>query len=446
MRLSEKALLAHLSDPDSLDDLAREGYGIELVRETIPTDFVRRMVAWALERFFTDGRSVAPSREAIMETWGDLLERHEVELPPEDVEIDTIGYVIADLRSNYARVQAEKLVTDFANQMGTVDPPERVQTFGEFADRFYLSYQALITRRNEADGYTGLVDAATRLVERMQEGHVREGIHLGVDMIDDHIHLVHPGEIAALCSEPGVGKSWMAGLSLFKNWRMGKKMMLITMENDLEMTYDRIACMATGIPYDQFQAGVVADSQLRAIFMLIDEMESSPNKFMISQIDPVQRTATGLIRRAQLEGVDGIILDQLSFIRAERESKATQRNFQVSEIMKRLHELINEPAMKMAVLLLVQINRDGAKAARKEGRYRKDHLAESGAVEQFVSFLWALYQSADMAIANIVEFQNLKSRRVPPLHIQADWMPHVGHVVGQQEIDLSHRGARGSGD
>jgi replicative DNA helicase len=441
MRHSEQVLLGHLSDADSLDMLAREGFLTDAGRDVIPTEWVRRMTCWALERFFTDGRQVPPSRDAIMGSWGETLERFEAVLPDANVEIDTIGWVIEDLRGNFARIQAEKLGTDFANAIGTSDAPDRVPIFTEFADRFYLTAQSLVSHVSEADGFVGTNDSMVRLADRMINGHQNRGMHLGVDMIDQHTYGTHPGEICTLAAESGVGKSWMAGLCCLHEWRRGRRAMLATLENDIEMTYDRLCCMACGIPYDDFQAGKIEDQQLKALFTLVEEMKASPVRPLITQIEPSQRTPSGIVRRAQLEGIESLIVDQLSFVRVEKGSKTTQRNFQVVEIGQRFKELINESSFKIPLLLLVQINREGVKMARKIGRYYKDHMQESSGIEQISDFLWALYQSEQLMQEGTVQFQCLKARRVVAKHFEAFWQPHMGVVRGLGEIDLTRQAA-----
>lgn len=441
MRHAEQILLGHLSDADSLDALAREGFLTEEGQAVIPTEWVRRMTAWALERFFKDGRAVAPSREAIMESWADVLERFEAQLPDAYVEIDTIGWVVEDLRSNYARIQAEQLGTDFANAIGSSDGPDRVGIFTDFADRFYLTAQSLVSHVNEADGFTGVNESLLRLMERVQSGHQNQGMHIGVDMIDQHTYGIHPGEICTCAAESGVGKSWLAGLACLKEWRRGRRAMLATLENDIEMTYDRLCCMACGIPYDDFQAGKVEEQQFKALFTLQDEMQNSPVRPLIAQIEPSQRTPSGIVRRAQLEGAQSLIVDQLSFVRVEKGSKTTQRNFQVVEIGQRFKELINESSFKIPLFLLVQINRDGVKMARKIGRYYKDHMQESSGIEQVADFLWALYQSEQMMLEGTVQFQCLKARRVVAKHFEAFWQPHMGVVRGLGEVDLTRQAA-----
>lgn len=442
MRLSEVTLLGHLSDPDSLDELAREGFLAESVRETIPTDWVRRILAWALERFFADGRSVAPSRQAISEVWADTLERYEVVLPEVDVEQDTVGLVIEDLRANHARVQAEKLGIDFAQEMGAADGPARVGVFTDYAERFYATAQSLISRRNEADGYIGVRDALLRFGDRATNGAMNRGMHLGIDLVDEHMHGTHPGEVTVVCSESGVGKSFLAGWCLLTEWRRGRKAVLVTLENDPEMTFDRLVCMACCIPYEAFQLGRLADHQLAAVLALLDEMEASSCRPVVTQIEASQRTVAGVVRKAQLEGADSLIIDQLSFLRPAGGSKTLGRNFQVMEIMQELKSLVNEGATKIPVLLLVQLNREGAKAALASGRYRQSHLAESSGVNQTADAVWAIYQSEELSEEDAVQFQCLKARRFVVAHFEIDWRPHLGDVRGRFEVDLSKQEGR----
>src|SRR4051794_17214731 len=185
LKHSEATLLAHLSDADSLDYLAREGFLTVLGREVIPTEFVARLTAWALEEFFTSGRTVAPSVDAIASTWADQLEQHEITLDL-DTEADSVQWAVGDLRANHARLQAEDIINNFAKDMAGADGPDRVKVFGEYADRMFVVSQSLISRRNEMSGALGVQDALLRYDERAATGHVTRGLTMGVAEIDRH--------------------------------------------------------------------------------------------------------------------------------------------------------------------------------------------------------------------------------------------------------------------
>lgn len=427
MRRSEQALLVHLTDADALDYLAREGLLTEQGREIIPTEFVQRVTAWALELFFAGGRTVAPSPEAIRETWADLLEQHEVVLDTE-VETDSVQWVVADLRANHVRIRGEELIQDFAKDLTTADSPDRVEVFLDHADRMFLTAQSLVSRRHELDGKFGVEDTGVRVDERQRVGHVTRGLLMGIPQIDAHTYGTHPGEITTIGGTPGAGKSWLAGYMTLRNWQAGKKVLLVTLENDVPMTYDRFVCMARAIPYGLWQRGQITTGQRESVAHLLEQMQESDCRPIVAQLDLDQRTASGIMRKALLEGVDGVIIDQLNFVRAEDTRRQARRFEQVSEIMPRLKQLANEGAVQIPVVLLSQMKREGIAAARKAGKFHMDDFSDSTSVEQTSDAAWVIFRDAVMIENGEAKLQHLKSRRTPVRDFNLTWHPEVGRI------------------
>lgn len=433
-------VLAHLTSADSLDTLAREGFLTEVSREVIPTELVRRIVAWALDYFFASGRTVAPSKLAITDTFADQLEELEITIQ-DDVETDTIIWAVSDLRANHARIQSDIFTAAFAKEVVSVDGPERVNVFHRYSHTLFTIAQSLVSRRNELDGARGVEEALLRAVERQQSQHSVMGMTFGIPEIDGHMFGTHDGEITVVASGTGVGKSWLAGYTLINEWRMGRRGLLVTLENDVEMTYDRLCCIAVGIDYGRWQRGDVLPEQIERVQSLHKEMVESEHRPLIVQLDPVERTPSAIVRKAMLEGADSLIIDQLQFVRPDAGSRTIKRNEQVPEIMHKLKELVNEGTKRIPVLLFVQVNRDGVSSARKTGRYFKEHMAESSAVEQVADAVWAIFQSQDLEILGMAEFQQLKARRTPVQHFEVMWQPWVGLVRVTRTVDLAARQA-----
>lgn len=427
MKHAEATLLQHLDNADSLDYMAREGLITEKYRVIIPTPEVKVLIAWALELFFESGRIVAPSATALRETWADHLEQYDIKIDF-DSEPDSVQWAITDLRSNYARIEAETLMNLFAKEMGEADGPAKVEVFGKYVDLMFVTHEALITRRFEMDGERGVEDAIQRLDERAADGLVTRGLLLGIPEIDAHTFGTHPGEITTIAAPPGKGKSWAAGYITIKNWEMGKKIVLVTLENSIEMTYDRLCCMATAVDYEMWQKGTITTAQRDAVVALRTKMSESDCKPIIVQLDESQRTASGVVRKAMLEDADGIVVDQLSFMEAEAGTQGNKRNERVVEIMRRLHVLITQGVFRVPVILFSQMTRDGISAARKSGRFFQEDMADSRSVEQFSSNIWAIYQSDDMLVTRTVEWQQLKSRRTTLRNFPVMWRPEIGFV------------------
>jgi replicative DNA helicase len=432
---AEQTLLSHLSNPDSLDYIAREGLLTESGRKIIPSPEVSVLVRWALDEFFASGRMVAPSVQALRETWADHLEQFSITVD-DSTEPDSAQWAVADLRANYARLEAEQLVNDFAKAMTEADGPQRVEVFQSYSDRMFVTAQSLVSRRNEMDGQQGVEDALLRLGDRIANGHTTRGLTLGIPEIDAHTFGVHPGEICTIASAPGLGKSWMAGYITLNAWRRGQRVLHVTLENDVPMTYDRLCCMAIGVDYDRWQRGEVTTEQQKAVFHLLDQMTASDNKPLIAQLELSQRTASGIVRKAMLEGAQGVVLDQLSFVDAEAGSRARQRNEKVSEIMFRLKQLVNEGVYRVPTIVFSQLKREGIKASRQSGRYHMDDLADSSAIEQTSDVIWVIFQSEDMKVLRTVQFQELKSRRTRTKHFQVSWRPEIGFIKVTGEVTL----------
>jgi replicative DNA helicase len=426
MKHAEVTLLAHLSEADSLDYLAREGFLTQVGREVIPTEFVQRLTGWALEDFFASGRTVAPSPDAIRATWGDQLEQHEIVLDPE-TEADSVQWAVADLRANYARLQAEEIINNFARDMAAADGPDRVKVFGDYADRMFLTHQSLITRRNEMTGALGVDDALRRYLEREATGHVTRGLLMGVPEIDKHTFGTHPGEITTIGGPPASGKSWLAGFIALRNWQAGKRVLLVTLENDVPMTYDRLCCMARQIEYGAWQRGMVSEQARAGVRGLLREMQESDVQPIFAQLELSQRTASGIIRKAMLDEVDGVIIDQLNYLRPEDE-RANRRTEQVGEIMHRIKQLANEGEHQLPVVLLSQMNREGIKAAKRSGKFHMEDFADSTSVEQTSDAAWAIYQTVDMLRDHTARLQELKARRTTLRDFDLIWEPEHGRL------------------
>jgi replicative DNA helicase len=295
--------------------------------------------------------------------------------------------------------------------------------------------QSLISRKNEMDGAEGLADAIKRYEERALEGQKFEGITFGLPEIDQHTMGIHPGELCVFAGTSGGGKSWLSVIVMLSEFERGRKCVLFTLENDVEMTFDRIACVYCKVDYEKWQRGECDEGAIIRVKAFLEKMEASDKKPIIIQPDTTEATGAAMVRRAIIEDADSIIIDQLSHIEPVAGSKSRQRNEIVAEIVKDLYKLINNSSRKIPLLLLHQINRKGREEARKVGRFLMDHLGEATQVENAADFVFAIYQSPDHEIAEQAEIQQLKGRRVKKVKgWETTWRPAIGDVRVRREV------------
>jgi hypothetical protein len=80
-------------------------------------------------------------------------------------------------------------------------------------------------------------------------------------------------------------------------------------------------------------------------------------------------------------------------------------------------------------LLAHQINREGIKAAEKDGELHMTHLAESAEVERTADWVFGLYQTESHRLAQTASLKILAARRVEPKEWTITWRPASGFVT-----------------
>lgn len=434
MRHSEGVLYSHLTNTDSLDIIAREGFNSDDALEVIPTELGRRIVKWCLSIYFESGRLVAPSKQAILDTFGEQMEKVNIEVV-DDVETDSVQFAIADLRSHYLYGQVSEFNTRFVTDLYNADAPDRVGVSLKYTSELHKITRAAVSRRNEMTGLEGVDDAILRFKQRAADGQTTMGLTLGLKELDEHLFGVHPGEICTIAAGPGVGKSWTAGFITNTECANSRRCLLVTLENDNEMTFDRLVCMAAGVPYEAWQRGIANDGDMARVDAFRKFMSESERQPIITQLSADEATPINIIRRAQLEDADSVIIDQASHLHPEKFSRAVKRNEQLREIMRDLHTMIRDE-YKIPVVLMNQINRDGMTASRKTGRYEMEHLAEGGSVEQASAIVLTIFQSELMRREQMALLQQLKGRRTDRKHFLTNWRPEVGDIRIKREVQL----------
>lgn len=428
MNHAEGVLVTHLTDVDSLDYLAVEGF-LSTSTEIIPTELIRKLVVWSLEYYFRNGRKVAPTKEAFKETWADQLEQSDVELG-DDTETDSVEWAVEQLRTNYAQWRSQTFVKDFAMAVAKADPTDKVAAIQEGAHELYKLAQVLVTRKNEMDAAEGFEAALARYEALVASGDIVHGMTFGMTEIDNHTRGIHPGEIAVFAAGSGVGKTWFGGRTGWKEFKRGRRVVINTLEVDLPMTFDRLACIAARVDYEKWQTGTANEGDLLRVKLALEELKDSEHRPIVLMPEKGHRTVQSMVRKAIVLGADSLIVDQLSHVEMDPKSRAIKRNDQVAEIMRDFAVAINDGHDQLPLLLLHQINREGKKESNRTGKYTMEHLGDSSEVERSASFVFTAYQSADARAVQQATFQTLKARRVPP----KDWLVHWRLGIGDLRV------------
>ncbi len=435
--LAEDVVFLSLTDTDALETLVTVGLPMEAITE----ERMRPVVEWAVEQYFVSGRTRAPSRQALIDTWGQVIEDARIELLPEDEDADTIEWAIDYLGSQWVHYKFQAWMREAGLGMASADVHDRVPTLAKVADQVFEISQSVQPRHMQIEAVEGFERSLQNYEARAAAGHVTRGITFGTGMetIDEHTFGIHPGELAVLAAGPKTGKSFMLDRVAKECWwRQNLTTVLITLENSVDMTMDRIACMHVGVDSRRYQRGLCLPEEVEKVRQFVnDELKSKDRpEFHIIMPEPGKRTMSSMVRHAQMLGVEALFIDQLTFVEHPDPGRKGRPEI-IRDLMHELKSLISTGKQPIPTMIAHQINRAGMEAARKAGYLSMEHMAEGSEVERTVDWAFGLYQSGDARIAGEALLQVLAARREDINAWNLIWQPANGMVGTLGEVEIA---------
>lgn len=427
---AEDTLLSLLDDVDAVEYLAKTS----MSSEVIPTEGIRPVVEWCVQYYFDSGRLQAPSKEAIRATWGQRLDDLEVTLG-DGTEGDTIEWAVDELTSQHAQTVSGEFAKTLAQEVFEADGPDKVRVLTEAAHRLTQTVLGLQSRVDQAEAKMGLLDSITQYEARVAAGNAIYGACTGWDVIDHFIGGVHDGELFVLAAGPKTGKSFALAKIAWSEFLRGKTVVLFTLENSKDMTYDRMLCGHLGIDPDRYRRGECNEAEVFRINTLRSQVDDLPGTLHVIKPGEGDSTVEFMVRTAEMYEADVLLIDQLTFVdNPGGHRKARHEN--VREIMHDLKRAISTGRYKVPCFLAHQINREGIKQAKKEDFLSMEMLAEGSEVERTADFVFGLYQSAERRANFLAMLQMLATRRTGYKAWEMVWNINEGTVRVNTEIEV----------
>lgn len=434
----EKTLFGLLTDKESIEALLLAGFKAE----AIPSPDLQLVYDYVLKYYRDSGRILAPTPEVFIntemegqpgKTLANVLEEHNIfldVLPEESIE-----WAIEDLNASYITRTASEWTRSFSEDLMAAAPADRHDLLSERATDLVALSVGLESRRTAVNLKDSAQDILSRYEARERDPGTFRGMGFGFDPIDTHIRGIREGELAVVGAYAKIGKSYLLAHSALSEFNAGRNVALFTLENSNDMTQDRIACLATGISPEKFEAGKLNEYEKKELQAWVnDVMFQKDNHLWILRPDKAQRTPQHMVMEAQIREADSLLIDQLTFMEAADQRQ--QRYLQIRQMMHDLKSMISgrDP---ISCLLAHQINRDGWEQANRVGYHRMDDFAEGSEVERTADIACSMYQSADGKIVGQMLFQILAARRVPINNWDLDWDIDTGSftVIGENDLN-----------
>lgn len=205
--------------------------------------------------------------------------------------------------------------------------------------------------------------------ERMNHKGELQGITTGIGKLNRLTSGWKGGDLILLSAESGVGKtafaqSFIACGCFFQS----NGTLYINSEMSRQQVIMRFASMLSGIEADKLKFGEITISEKNLIFESMEEIEKSPFFHYPSPSLNINKAAS-MIRKLQVQkGIKLVILDYIG--RMDRVNKDMKEWEELHLICKTLKTIAQE--LNLAIIVLAQLNDDGALQAAKRMRNEAD--------------------------------------------------------------------------
>ena len=345
---------------------------------------------------------------------------------------ESTSWLVQALNERWECNQAQALITEAASSHMT-DPHGALQRMWAGA---YAATQTVMPRniRSDMSARESLDGRRRRYQERQHEGE-NLGVTLGLPDIDDHTGGLVPGELCAVAGYAKTGKSFFLAHTAVQARRLGHTPLVVTLEQPIEEMADRIDALFSGVSYRRLTHGDLSMDEMRRLMAAQDEM-AALGSVHVEKPQRGDRTVKNIVNRCRQLGADYLIVDQLSFLDAEREYRGDRAVMSKhADLVFELKDEINrESAGRVPCMLAVQLNR--ASLSQSDGRPGLHNLANTSAIEQTVDIALGLSRTRDLRESNSMRCDILGARRSDMASWLLNWELTDRTLIDVQELIL----------
>ena len=390
----ERKILSKLTRPAEIGRVWELGLRAEVFVEPIH----RAVYEWMVDYWLDSHMQAAP-------TW--VVMQHEFPSIPLDEHVEeSTGWLVDNLKRRFAANRAQTLMLAAATTTGD-DPIGSMDTLWREA---YDICQTVAPRFSRADMSQTVAERRRRYARRHDQ--VDVGMTLGLPELDRHTRGLLPGELCAVVAYTKTGKSFFLALAAIAARRAGYTPLLMTLEQGVDEMQERIDALHSGVSYTRIQDGSLSFEESRTLAAAQDEL-TSMGRLLVEKPQRGERTVRHMTSRCRQAGADYLIVDQLSFIDAERTYTGDRAiTAKHGDLIFDLKDDINrESAGKLPCMLAVQMNREGVRDRASGGRGGLSNIAHSSMIEQTVDIALGLWRNNELRNNNAMGLDIMGSRR-----------------------------------
>ena len=346
------------------------------------------------------------------------------QLPLPVIVEETTDWLVDWMKHRYSSRTVQSIVRDVMKLTAS----EPVAALEKLWHDAYDASQNNVPRYSRVD-MAQTVEARRERYNREVRDNQMAGVSIGLAELDEHTRGILPGELCAAAAYTKTGKSWLLANAFVAAHRNGLRPLFFSLEMGVPEIEDRIDAIYSGVSYQRYSQRDLNPVESAALRQSQDAMAASGPAW-VERPQRGERTVKHMVSRARQLGADFLIIDQLSFIDAERDysGESALRMKQGDIIFELKDEIARESAGKIPCLLAVQLNRQ---AAAGGGRGELYNFANSSMIEQTVDLALGLWRNQEMRANNAMGLDIMGSRRCDTRSWTLAW-----HLTERTEIRI----------
>lgn len=369
-------LTQHLLIPEHVIALRDEGVGPDLVFDRKLKGFVDFVFGY-LTKY-----GKPPSITTINEEW---------EIPKEAPTVD-LEYLAERLKRRYIRSQQKKILEQLVE---TTEPDEFVNAL---ISRSHELWSRVAPERQvlTGDDYREMIEEFRTISDRKESGAT-----IGFPEVDEHTGGIGKGHLCFVVARPKRYKSWILLNSFIEQRIQGLTPILYTLELSEKDMYKRLMCLVSGVSYTRMIHNSLMPTDWKKIEEAMEEF-AKLGPYYIVHPDFESRKVSNFVLEAQKRGANSILVDQLSFVHAEKPGRSDEQTKEIVHSMK-----VAATKMQIPLICACQFNREAAALEELAGA---DKIGLSRSIEETADLLIALFRNEEEAELNMIRMKILEGR------------------------------------
>ena len=243
--------------------------------------------------------------------------------------------------------------------------------------------------KKSSDTAQNLVILAKKKIEEIANKDGLSGIATGFEKLDSLTSGWQASDLIIIAARPGMGKTALT-LSMARNIAVihQSPVAFFSLEMSSVQLITRLISAETGLSSEKLRTGKLADHEWKQLNVKVGDLEKAPLFIDDTPALSIFDLRAKARRLASQHGIKLIVIDYLQLMTAGNNSKAGNREQEISSISRNLKALAKE--LEIPVIALSQLSR----AVETRGGTKRPQLSdlrESGAIEQdadIVSFIY----------------------------------------------------------